>query len=303
MNNLNNILDKYDLIIKKYIQKDKIKIIDTNRGKFILKEKQKDNNDLYNYLNNRQFNYYLDHEEIDNYNIFPYIEQINIPKQEKGVDLVYILSILHNKTLYYQNIVLDDIKKQYEDFNNKIDDVNRYYFNLQDEIEQKIYYSPEQYLLIRNVSLIYSSLSFAKDKLKEWYEYKIKQKKERIVLLHNKPSIDHLLINDKKALISWDKSKRDIPIYDFLYFYKKNYDELEMNSLFDIYQSKFNYTKDEYLLFLVLIAIPEKVIFTGYHYNDTEKVYDMINYLNKTRNFILKENEKYKSEDKNEFKE
>lgn len=297
-----DVVNKYDLRINKYEEKANVKIIDTDNGKYVLKERKEDN-ELYKYLDNKQFNYYLEHKNLDNYNIFPYIEETTIPKEDKAIDLVYLLSILHNKTLFYRNTVIDDIKKQYENLNEEIDNINKFYFEKQDIIEQKIYMSPEEYLLIRNMSLIYSSLTFAKEKLKEWYKYKIKQKKERIVLLHNKPSLEHLLISDKKTLISWDDYKRDIPIYDFLYFYKKNYDELEMISLFELYSSKFSYTEDEHLLFLVFLAMPEKVEFTSHHYNNTVEVQHVVDYLNITRDFISKYNKEDKTKDKEEFKE
>ena len=189
----------------------------------------------------------------------------------------------------------------YEDLNQKINNLYRYYYDLQDIIEQKVYMSPEQYLLIRNISLVYSSLNFAKDKLNKWYELKLKQKKERVVLLHNKPSLDHILINNRKQLISWNDCKRDIPIYDFLYFYKKNYLMLDMTSLFELYQSKFYYTEDEYLLFLTLLTIPDKIIFSKNHYSDCQKVYEIIKYLMKTKDFVLKEDEKYQETYKDEF--
>ena len=297
-----DVVNKYDFRINKYEEKSNVKIIDTDNGKYVLKQ-SKDDNELYKYLDNKQFNYYLEHEKIDEYNVFPYVEEVNVPKEDKAIDLVYLLSILHNKTLFYRNVVIDDVKKQYENLNQEIDNINKFYFEKQDIIEQKIYMSPEEYLLIRNASLIYSSLTFAKEKLKEWYQYKIKQKKERIVLLHNKPSLDHLLINDKKILISWDNYKRDIPIYDFLYFYKNNYNKLEMISLFDIYNSKFSYTKDEYLLFLVFLAMPKKVEFTSHHFNNTVEVQHLVDYLNTTRDFILKYNKEDKTKDKEEFKE
>ena len=302
MNNLENITSINDLNIRKIEQKKNIKIIDTDKGKFVLKRKNNNDEGLYNYLESKDFDYILEKKDIDEYDIFPFIEEENIPKEEKSIDLVYILSLLHNKTLYYQNVVLDEVKKTYEELNKKIDYLNKYYFDMQDIIEQKIYQSPEEYLLIRNMSLVYSSLNYSKEKLQEWYQYKITQKKERIVLLHNKPSLDHFLIGNKKQLISWDKYKRNIPIYDFLYFYKTNYLDVEMASLFELYQSKFSYTKDEYLLFLSLITIPEKIVFTNHHFYDCQKVYEMIIYLNKTKDFVLKENEKYKYEEKNEFK-
>ena len=163
--------------------------------------------------------------------------------------------------------------------------------------------SPGEYLLIRNISMIYSALTYAKIKLEEWYEYKIKQKKERIVLLHNKPCIEHFIIGEEKSLISWNNYKRDIPIYDFLYFYKHDYINLEMSTLFDIYKSRFCYTKDEKLLFLALISIPDKITFTSNNYKNCINVNRVVKYVEKTRNFVLKENEEQQEEYHDEFNE
>lgn len=301
MNNLQEIISKYDLNIRKYEEKNHIKIIDTDKGKFVLKNNSEKEHELYEYLTNKQFDYLIDKEDLENYSIYPYIHEVDIPIEEKAIDLVNILALLHNKTTFYRQVVLDDIKKMYEDLNQKINNLYRYYYDLQDIIEQKVYMSPEQYLLIRNISLVYSSLNFAKDKLNKWYELKLKQKKERVVLLHNKPSLDHILINNRKQLISWNDCKRDIPIYDFLYFYKKNYLMLDMTSLFELYQSKFYYTEDEYLLFLTLLTIPDKIIFSKNHYSDCQKVYEIIKYLMKTKDFVLKEDEKYQETYKDEF--
>ena len=76
-----------------------------------------------------------------------------------------------------------------------------------------------------------------------------------------------------------------------------------MISLFDIYNSKFSYTKDEYLLFLVFLAMPKKVEFTSHHFNNTVEVQHLVDYLNTTRDFILKYNKEDKTKDKEEFKE
>lgn len=301
MNNLEEVISKYNFNIRKYEEKDHIKIIDTDKGKFVLKNNSVKEHELYEYLTNKHFDYLIDKEDLDNYSIYPYINEVDIPNEEKAIDLVNILALLHNKTTFYRQVVLDDIKKMYEDLNQTIDNLYRYYYDLQDIIEQKVYMSPEEYLLIRNISLVYSSLSFAKDKLNKWYEIKLKQKKERVVLLHNKPSLDHILINNRKQLISWNSCKRDIPIYDFLHFYKESYLTLDMTSLFELYQSKFYYTQDEYLLFLTLVTIPDKIIFSKNHYRDCQKVYEIIKYLVKTRDFILKEDEKYQETNKNEF--
>lgn len=303
MNNLRSFIDKYNLNIKGYKELRNVKILDTDKGKYVVKKKNNKDNGLYEYLINKNFNYIIEREELNDYDIFPYIEEIKLPNEEKAIDLVYILSMLHNKTTFYREVVLDKVKEMYETLTNKINYLNQYYHELQDVIEQKVYMMPGEYLLLRNISIIYSALQFSKNNLESWYEYKVKQKRERIVLLHNKPSIEHLLISDSKQLISWEDYKRDIPIYDFLYFYKSDYMNLEMSALFDMYQSKFLYTTEEYLLFMTLISIPDKISFTRKNYKDCEQVFKLVNYVIKTRDFILKENKKGEKENEDKLEE
>jgi len=76
-----------------------------------------------------------------------------------------------------------------------------------------------------------------------------------------------------------------------------------MNSLFDMYQSKYKYTEDERLLFFALITLPEKIELKQSHYINTQLVSKLIKYVIKTRSFILKENEKYQKINKNELEE
>lgn len=303
MNEIKRLIDKYDLSIRGIKEKQKIRIIDTDKGKYVLKKSSPKENGLYEYLQNKNFNYLLEKEQIDNYNVYPFITEVRQEDEEKAIDLIYILSILHNKTLFYRKIIMDKVKEVYESYAEQIEYLNYYYHDFQDVIEQKVYMAPEEYLLIRNISLIYSALNYAKENLTKWYEVKIKQKKERVVLLHNKPSLDHLLIGEEKNLISWDYYSKGSPIYDFIYFYKNNYLHLEMDSLFQLYQSRFSYTYDEYLLFLVIICIPMKIEFSNNHYVDTKKVYKMVKYVEKTRDFVLKEDEKNQKEDKDKLQE
>lgn len=297
MNNLREYFHQKKLNIHKITDKNKIRILDTDSGKFVIKENYRDHHDLYQYLLNKDFDYLLDRDVVDRYNIYPYVEEVYLEKEEKAIDLVYILSLLHNKTTFYRNVVLDKVKEIYEDTMKQINYLNLYYHDLQDVIEQRVYMSPADYLLIRNVSLIYSSLQYAKEKLESWYEVKINEKKERVVLLHNRVCLDHFLIGDKKSLISWDHYKRDIPIYDFLGFYRRDYLKVEMTTLFDIYQSRFLFTRSEKLLFLSLISIPWKVEFTKNHYHNCTHIYELIHYVEITRDFVLKQNQETKKEE------
>ena len=303
MNNIKDFIDKYNLNVRGYEEKNNIRIIDTDKGKYVIKPKRNYDNGLYQYLVNKNFNYILEREEFNDYEVYPYINEVETPSPEKAIELVYTLSILHNKTIYYREVSIDKVKELYEKKQKEINYLEHYYHDMQDMIEQKVYMSPGEYLLIRNMSMIYSALGYSKMKLDEWYEYKIKQKKERIVLLHNKPCIDHFLMGNQRFLISWNDYKRDIPIYDFLYFYKHDYMNLEMSTLFDIYKSKFYFTKDEKLLFLSLISIPEKVTFSNSNYINCLNVHKLVKYVAKTRDFTLKENEEKEKEYHDEFNE
>ena len=303
MNNIKDFIDKYNLNVRGYEEKNNIRIIDTDKGKYVIKPKRNYDNGLYQYLVNKNFNYILEREEFNDYEVYPYINEVETPSPEKAIELVYTLSILHNKTTYYREVSIDKVKELYEKKQKEINYLEHYYHDMQDMIEQKVYMSPGEYLLIRNMSMIYSALGYSKMKLDEWYEYKIKQKKERIVLLHNKPCIDHILMGNQRFLISWNDYKRDIPIYDFLYFYKHDYMNLEMSTLFDIYKSKFYFTKDEKLLFLSLISIPEKVTFSNSNYINCLNVHKLVKYVAKTRDFTLKENEEKEKEYHDEFNE
>lgn len=301
MNKIKEVIDHFGFNVRAYQKKGNIKILDTDQGKYVVKQKQKNEDHLSEYLKNKNFHYLLEKESTRGYELFPFIEEVDMPKEEKAIELVYILSLLHNKTTFYREVSLDKVKETYETLLKEIEYLNYYYHDLQDMIEQKVYMSPEEYLLIRNISLVYSSLNYAKDTLERWYEYKKDQKKERVVFIHGRPNLDHLLVGNDRKLISWKYSRRDLPIYDFYYFYKKDYLNLEMDTLFDMYQSKFLFTKDEYLLFFAMISIPKKIVFTKKHYHDCYQVYQFIKYTEQTRDFILKEDQETEKANHNEF--
>ncbi len=301
MNKIKKIIDQFNFNIRGYRKLNNIQIIDTDQGKYVIKRKNAYHDELYEYLKNKNFNYLLDRKRIQDYEIFPFIDEVDIPKEEKAIEMVYILSLLHNKTTFYREVVLDKVKEIYETLSREIEYLTYYYHDMQDMIEQKVYMSPEEYLLIRNISLVYSSLEYSKEQLEKWYRIKKDSKKERVVLLHGRPSLDHLLIGKDRTLISWNHSKRGIPIYDFVYFYKSDYLDLEMSALFDMYQSKFLYTHDENLLFFTIISIPRKLVFTKKHYKDCYEVFKFIKYTEKTMDFVLKENQETEKTNHNEF--
>ena len=294
MNKEKELLQRYNLSPTKISYNNKTKIIYTNNGKYTLKVKKSDNHDIYQYLDNHNFQNYLRqiNDPKDPYEIHPYIEEKNIDKETKAIDLIYTLSLLHNKTTTYQEINLDALKENYEATTNRINHLLSYYYDLQDYIENKVYMSPAEYLLIRNINLIYISLNSSKQHIDKWYQLKLKQKKERQVFLHNNLSLDHFLEGENSYLINWKRSHQGNPVYDFIDFYKNEYQDLEMESLYNIYQSKYQYTQDEKLLFYAIIQIPWKITFKDTNYTNTLNVKKLLDYLSKTKELISKQYEK-----------
>ena len=134
MNDIEKIIDRYDFNPTKYELKNNARIIDTKNGKYVIKKKKIDNKqEIYNYLYNRNFNYYLPIEKNDSeYEIYRFIEEKNISKADKAIDLIYALSMLHIKTTTYREVLLDDVKKIYEEIISKLKYLNEYYHNIQD---------------------------------------------------------------------------------------------------------------------------------------------------------------------------
>ncbi len=302
---IRKILEDNDLLLNKIGYKGHSKIIDTDKGKFVLKEKRNNLSEIHNYLSLKKYYSYLPitNDYNDNYELYPFIEEVCTDCSSKAVDLIYELSMLHVKTTTYEEVNLDEIKKIYEDTNKQIDYLYKYYLDLQDYIEGNVYMAPSEYLLIRNISNIYKMLNFSKEKINEWYQETEKLKKQRYVLLNNNLKLDHFLEGKNNYFINWDKAKRGIVVYDFLNFFHNNYLDLDMKSLYDLYQAKYPFTKDEKNLFLALLAIPFKIDFKDSNYVNTLKVKNLVIYLNKVLVFISEENEKYQEIDEYKFKE
>lgn len=297
---INDIIKDNDLRVNNISYRGNCQVLDTNKGKFVLKKKKNNIKDIYEYLNRKKYYNYvpLVNNYDDPYEIYPFIEEKNTFNSSKAVDMIYALSMLHIKTTTYEEINLDEIKELYERTLAKIDYLYKYYLDLQDYIEANVYMAPAEYLLIRNISMVYNLLSFSKTKIDEWYREKERLKKERNVLLINNLKLEQFLEGEQNYFVNWSKAKRGIVIYDFLDFFKKNYLELDMKSLYDIYQSKYPFSTDEENLFLALLAIPDKIIFDDNNYINTIKVKNLVIYLNKVGQFISEENKEYQEENK-----
>ena len=103
-------MSKFNISKCSYIHGDKF--IETPRGKFIITPKSNDKVKIFRYLEQRDFPFFLPMENSisDSYELYPYVED-DILFEDKAIDLVHILSLLHIKTTSYQEVAMDSVKK------------------------------------------------------------------------------------------------------------------------------------------------------------------------------------------------
>jgi len=278
---IRTLLERESILAKKITLKGNVKIIDDGDKRYVIKKKKKNLNDVYKYLSSRSFEYYPKRVlESDNYDIYEYVEDSNEPFEQKIFDMIYLVSLLHNKTTFYKNIDSDEYKYLYESILDKIDYLNNYYNDLVSIFEKEDYMSPSAYLMSRNISKVFEILNYCKFNINNWYEIINEKKRVRIVHLHNNLSIDHYIKDKYSYLISWDKSTKDMPIYDLLHIFNLYYYEIDFCDLLHSYEMNYPLLEEEKILLFVLISLPDKIILNDSEYNmclKVKKFYDKLN--------------------------
>ncbi|MDD3896086.1 MAG: hypothetical protein PHP49_03570 [Bacilli bacterium] len=265
----------------------KSKILCTENGKCVIKEKNKDVKSLYNYLNTRQFNNYPEIiDEVDNKYVYEYLDSVNIPNNQKASDMADLLALLHNKTAYFKPITADYIKNIYEEIQNNIRYLKEYYEKLFKKIASEVIMSPSNYLLIRNSSKLFANLKYIEDELDNWFKLMTDKTKERVVYCHNNLTIDHYIKNKNDYLISWDNYSIDTPILDLINLYTNDYNKYEFSNFLENYNQKFPLSKEELKLFFIMISLPKEVNYSIYEFDNTRKVNEMLTYVYKTEMLI-----------------
>ena len=285
-NNLREILAKYDVPINKITILSNAKIVD---DKVVVKERKNDDIDkTYSYLKSRSFDYFPEPiAMLDKYELYPYIDSGYEPKEQKAMDLMYLLSLLHSKTTFYREVDIDRNKEIYENVVNDLDYLNNYYSDLITSIEKEVYMAPSSYLIARNINIIFESIYYSRNMIESWYKKIENNKNERVVNIHNNITLDHYIKSEKPYLISWNKSRIDSPIYDLLSFYKNHYLELDFDDLFNYYESSYPLKEEEKLLLFSYMSIPDKIELENDEYRMCIKINKMIDYLYKTSNLIM----------------
>lgn len=298
MRNVRYILEKYQLHPTRYQMKGKVTFVDTDRGSYAMKEMEHDQEEIWNYLRSRNFLYYPEIIRYENRILVTKLERdIAMPKEQKAEDLIDLMALLHQKTTHYKEVDISDYKELYEDISNNIFYLKTYYDDMMTIIESHIIMSPSEYLLARNITLVYSALNFSKEALEKWYEMIKDKRKQRMVILHNHLELSHFIRNQNAYLTSWDKAKFGIPIFDFYKFYKKHCLEFEFDELFKRYERSYPLLEEERLLLFILLALPSKIEWNDSEYAMCQKISNMIDEMIKTEKLISPYNTKNREQE------
>lgn len=278
---IGELLRNNDIKAKRYFKKGNVYIIDTEENKYVLK-KDFMSKDIYTYLKSRSFNYFprvlVKNED---YEITEYVEDIDMPREQKTLDMIKLVSLLHLKTTYYKDVDSDEYKKIYEDLLNNLEYLNSYYLDMVSLIERKVYMAPSEYLLVRNISKIFNILNHLDSKVREWYKLVEDKTTKRLVVLHNNLELEHFIKNEGSYLISWNKSKIDMPIFDLYKFYLKNKD-CNFKDVLEVYENDYPLLEEERMLLLILIEMPFLIEFENFEYKNVKTVKEMLDFLDKS---------------------
>ena len=295
MNRLKSILRSNDIKAKSLKKIGKVWIVETPDNSFVYKDNI-NNYDTYNYLETRDFHNFPRclNDKDANYTLTEYINSRDIPNEQKLNDLIHLSGILHRKTLYNKEVDIDKIKEIYESITNEADYLMKYYEDLNNYIDTIVFMSPSEYLLVSNIDLFYYLLTFVKVEINNWYNFLKEKKTLRYSMIHNNLSLAHLLVSDREYLVSWDKAKIDMPVLDLVKIYQDNYYDLDLEYLIREYQKEVAITENEYLFFLIRLAIPKRIEFTKNTYLDCYNINKYIVYLSKIASLVQKREESHK---------
>lgn len=282
----NNLIKRNGLEVNKVTIKGTATIIYTPLGQFVVKNNK--GTKIYDYLLSRGFDYFPKIIDYDNDVIlFEYIENIEYDSSEKAQDFIKLLSFLHTKTSFFKEIDINEYKSIYEDTKYKIMSLFDYYNNLVNIIESHEYMSPSEYLLIKNISIIFSALNYCQNELNQWFDLVSKKSKKRVATLFNNIDLNNLIKSkDNIYFIGLDKAYVNIPVYDLYDFYNKYFNDFDFPTLLTLYEKVFKLTEDEKKILFIFISIPNKIEINNnienikYIKTSIKKIYNTLEVLN-----------------------
>ena len=284
-NEIKRIIEKYKPL--KYTIKGKTVNLFSTAGDYVIKPTKKNIKELFNYLNSRNFtNFPKIIEQNNDYITYEYVESLDTPKEQQLLDLVLVVSKLHNKTAYFKEVTEDKYTEIYDNIKNNILFLKDSYSKMYDEAFKEIYSSPSNYYFLLNYSLINNDLTFIENELDEWFNLVKEANKQRVCLVHNNLSLDHFVKGMDSYLLSWDKYSFDTPVIDIVNLYKNEYLTCDFSDILKEYLKNFKLNKDEEKLLFILLSLPDEIYKETSEFNNTCNVALVVDYVKRTEKLI-----------------
>jgi hypothetical protein len=189
--------------VNKITKIDNLKIID-NGSDIICLKKIKNINviEKYDFLKSKDFNEFPETIIENGYEKRKYLDEIKVTKEDKVNELLNTIIMLHIKTTYYLNISIEKIKEIYEEKTNQIIEIRNYYEQLFDDNILNAFQRPSILFLIKNYTLVITSIDKSKYYLDCWYKIIKNKKNKRVVMLHNNLKLSNYIFGKEKWLIN-----------------------------------------------------------------------------------------------------
>ena len=266
-------------------------ILEEEEKKYVMKKISPASRDIYHYLESRNFLHFPRSLFIssDNIEISEYIPDAPVDAAQRVEDMIYLLTLLHNKTTFYKELDLDEIKKIYEEGMEEFQYLLKYYQSIEQMIQEEVYMSPANYYFILNITRVYQILNQGILSLEKWYQLVQNKKTLRFVLNHNHLKKEHLREGENLCFISWNKANFGFPQNDLLNLWQNNYEYLSLSSLLDLYQSKYRLLEYEYYHFVAKICRLKRIDFNKKEQEKMREIIYFIKYMEKVDDYLSKQ--------------
>ena len=108
----------------------------------------------------------------------------------------------------------------------------------------------------------------------------------RVSVIHNNLKLSHFIKNSSDYLISWDKAKIDIPIFDLYKLYNNHALDFDFTEILKKYENNYPLHEEELDLLFILISMLFKIEFNTNNYNLCKKISNELDKIYKTNKII-----------------
>ncbi len=298
MSSLSECCSKYSISVQRIQYCSTYTLIYTKKNIYLFLENDSIRKKTFSLLKNIDYPFYREsiNKDEDSYGLYLYHEddECDDYKEKK---MIQAFAYLHHKTMFAIHYSQQQSLELYRSIQKKIQDVLDYYNDLMDYIQSFSFPRIDYYCLIINISLIFHSIYQAFYYLDEWYQHYNIDSVLRKAFLIQDTSFHNFCCSKNSYFYNFSQCHEDLLIYDFVSFYRTNFDCCDMKKLFFEYQRILSYSVDELNLFFCIISIPNKVLFESSIYNNTIFLNNELNYIKKTEQFISEKDEEYQKTD------